>query len=188
MPLDHVTPLPVPGVLLLKPSVFRDERGHFLESHNAQAWAEAGVDVCFVQDNTSFSIQGTLRGLHAQIRKPQAKLVRVLDGRIFDVAVDLRKGSPTFGQWAGAELTAEGFEQLFIPAGFAHGFCVLSETARVAYKVSDFYDPGGEVSLAWDDPEVGIDWPISDPLLSAKDAAANSLSELAAVLPDWTAP
>lgn len=184
MPAPHAQPLRIPEVLLLKPKVFRDTRGYFFESHNAQTWAEAGVDVSFVQDNTSLSERGTLRGLHAQIRKPQAKLVRVLDGIIFDVAVDIRRGSPTFGQWVGATLTAEGFEQLFIPAGFAHGFCVISETARIAYKVSDFYDPGGEISLAWNDPALNISWPTEKPLLSPKDANAPVLSAIAS-LPKW---
>jgi dTDP-4-dehydrorhamnose 3,5-epimerase len=188
MPRPEAEALSLPGVILLRPRVFQDERGYFFESHNAQSWAEVGVDVSFVQDNTSLSSKHMLRGLHAQIRKPQAKLVRVLDGVIFDVAVDIRKGSPTFGQWAGATLSAEGFEQLFVPAGFAHGFCVLSESARVAYKVSDFYDPGGEISLAWNDPDVGVQWPIDTPLLSEKDANANTLLELNELLPKWVAP
>ena len=188
MPRPEAEALALPGVMLLKPQVFRDDRGYFFESHNAQSWSEVGVDVAFVQDNTSLSTKHTLRGLHPQIRQPQAKLVRVLDGVIFDVAVDIRKGSPTFGQWAGATLSAEGFEQLFIPAGFAHGFCVLTESARVAYKVSDFYDPGGEISLAWNDPEVGIEWPIEAPLLSDKDASAKGLSDLHPLLPTWKAP
>jgi dTDP-4-dehydrorhamnose 3,5-epimerase len=188
MPVPDVRPLRIPEVLLIQPKVFRDSRGYFFESHNAQSWSDAGVDVTFVQDNTSLSGKGTLRGLHAQVRKPQAKLVRVLDGEIFDVAVDIRRGSPSFGQWVGAVLSAEGFEQLFIPAGFAHGFCVLSDTARIAYKVSDFYDPGGEVSVAWDDPALAIDWPIKSPQLSEKDANARVLSELTDRLPQWTAP
>jgi dTDP-4-dehydrorhamnose 3,5-epimerase len=187
MPAPHAQSLRIPEVLLLKPKVFRDNRGYFFESHNAQTWAEAGIDVSFVQDNTSLSERGTLRGLHAQIRKPQAKLVRVLDGIIFDVAVDIRRGSPSFGQWVGATLTAEGFEQLFIPAGFAHGFCVISETARIAYKVSDFYDPGGEISLAWNDPALNISWPTEEPLLSPKDANAPVLSAIAS-LPKWVGP
>jgi dTDP-4-dehydrorhamnose 3,5-epimerase len=188
MPVPQAESLAIAEVLLLRPQVFRDERGYFLESHNAQTWASAGVNVTFVQDNTSLSSRGTLRGLHAQVRKPQAKLVRVLDGLIFDVAVDIRRGSPTFGQWVGAELSAEGFEQLFIPAGFAHGFCVLSETARIAYKVSDYYDPGGEISLAWNDPAIGIDWPLESPLLSEKDAGAPRLAQVGEALPLWQAP
>ena len=186
MPVPQAEALAIPGVILLKPSVFRDARGYFLESHNARTWAEVGVDAHFVQDNTSLSTRGTLRGLHAQVRQPQAKLVRVLDGSIFDVAVDIRRGSPSFGQWVGATLTADGFEQLFIPEGFAHGFCVLSETARIAYKVSDFYDPGGEISLAWNDPAIGIDWPVESPLLSEKDATAQTLAQLGDKLPLWS--
>ena len=185
MPVSSVQALALQEVLLITPKVFRDARGYFFESHNQKAWAEAGITTEFVQDNTSFSSKNTLRGLHVQTRKPQAKLVRVLDGIIYDVAVDVRQGSPTFGQWVGAKLTAEGFEQLFIPAGFAHGFCVLSERARIAYKVSDFYDPGGELSIAWNDPELAIDWPIQTPLLSEKDAAAPSLSEAHDKLPMW---
>ena len=188
MPTPQVTPLSIPDVLLLTPQVFRDERGYFFESHNQRHWSEAGVPQTFVQDNTSLSRNGTLRGLHAQIRMPQAKLVRVLDGVIFDVAVDIRRGSPTFGQWAGAYLTANGFEQLFLPEGFAHGFCVVTESARIAYKVTDFYDPGGEISLAWDDPDIGIEWPIEAPLLSEKDRDAPRLSELTESLPIWSGP
>jgi dTDP-4-dehydrorhamnose 3,5-epimerase len=188
MPAPQIQALPIPEILLLKPRVFHDARGYFFESHNARSWAEVGVNVTFVQDNTSLSEKGTLRGLHAQVRTPQAKLVRVLDGEIFDVAVDIRRGSPTFGKWVGATLTASGFEQLFIPAGFAHGFCVLSETARIAYKVSDFYDPGGEISVAWNDPALGIDWPVTSPLLSEKDANAPTLADCTTTLPEWISP
>lgn len=188
MPLPQVTALSVPEVLLLTPHVFRDERGYFFESHNQQTWSEVGIPHTFVQDNTSLSKKGTLRGLHAQIQRPQAKLVRVLDGVIFDVAVDIRRGSPTFGRWAGAYLTANGFEQLFLPAGFAHGFCVVSDSARIAYKVSDFYDPNSEIAVAWDDPEIAIDWPIEAPLLSQKDREAPRLSTLLESLPTWSEP
>ena len=185
MPVSSVQALDLQEVLLITPKVFHDARGYFFESHNQKAWSEAGITTQFVQDNTSFSSQNTLRGLHVQTRRPQAKLVRVLDGIIYDVAVDVRQGSPTFGQWVGATLTADSFEQLYIPAGFAHGFCVLSEHARIAYKVSDFYDPEGEVSIAWNDPQIGIDWPVEAPLLSEKDAAAPKLSEVHMKLPAW---
>ena len=186
MPLPQITPLSIPEVLLLKPHVFRDERGYFFESYNQKNWTEVGIPNSFVQDNTSLSKEGTLRGLHAQVRRPQAKLVRVLDGVIFDVAVDIRRGSPTFGQWTGAYLTAKGCEQLFLPAGFAHGFCVVSESARIAYKVTDFYDPEGEIALAWNDPDINIEWPIEHPTLSEKDRSALRLAELRDTLPQWT--
>ena len=188
MPTPQVTTLSIPEVLLLSPHVFRDERGYFFESYNQRSWSEAGVACTFVQDNSSLSKKGTLRGLHAQVRTPQAKLIRVLEGVIFDVAVDIRRGSPTFGQWAGAYLTAKGFEQLFLPEGFAHGFCVVSDSARIAYKVTDFYDPGGEISIAWNDPEIGIEWPIDAPLLSDKDHSAARLADLKDALPHWQSP
>ena len=185
MPLPQVTALSIPEVLLLTPHVFRDDRGYFFESHNQKTWSEVGIPHDFVQDNTSLSKKGTLRGLHAQIRRPQAKRVRVLDGVIFDVAVDIRRGSPTFGRWAGAYLTADGFEQLFLPAGFAHGFCVVSESARIAYKVTDFYDPEGEIAVAWNDPQIAVEWPLEDPLLSEKDSNAPQLAKLLDSLPQW---
>ena len=166
------------GVLLVDPDVFRDGRGYFLETFHERKYREAGIPHSFVQDNQSRSIRGTLRGLHAQIRKSQGKLVRTLQGEIFDVAVDIRPGSPTFGKWTGAKLSGDDFRQMFIPPGFAHGFCVLSETAEVVYKCTDFYDRSDEIGLRWDDPGVGIAWPIRDPLLSEKDAALPTLSEL----------
>jgi dTDP-4-dehydrorhamnose 3,5-epimerase len=159
----------LPGVLVLEPQVHRDPRGFFLEVYHAARLQGCGVHARFVQDNQSRSARGTLRGLHWQYRRPQAKLVRVLSGEIFDVAVDIRRGSPTFGQWEGMLLSADNFRQTFIPEGFAHGFCVLSEAADVEYKCTDYYDPGGESGLPWNDPAIGIAWPISEPLLSAKD-------------------
>jgi len=172
----------LPGVLLIEPDVFRDPRGHFLETFHEQKYREAGIAHPFVQDNQSRSNRGTLRGLHAQLQRPQGKLIRALQGEIFDVAVDIRPGSPTFGKWTGAKLSGDDFRQMFIPPGFAHGFCVLSETADVAYKCTDFYDRADEIGLRWNDPTVGIAWPIRDPLLSEKDAALPTLSQLRARL------
>jgi dTDP-4-dehydrorhamnose 3,5-epimerase len=159
----------LPGVLVLEPYVHRDSRGLFVEVYHAARLQAIGVPATYVQQNHSRSVRGTLRGLHWQYRRPQAKLVRVLVGEIYDVAVDIRRGSPTFGAWAGVHLSGESFRQTFIPEGFAHGFCVLSETADVEYSCTDYYDPGGEAGLPWNDPTIGIAWPIVDPLLSAKD-------------------
>jgi dTDP-4-dehydrorhamnose 3,5-epimerase len=174
----RVLPTDLPGVLLIDPDVFRDSRGYFLETFNQRRYREAGISCSFVQDNQSRSVRGTLRGIHAQLRKPQGKLIRVVRGEIFDVAVDVRPGSPTFGKWIGANLSAESFRQIFIPPGFAHGFCVTSESADVAYSCTDFYDRSDEVGFRWDDPAVGITWPVDRPLLSAKDAALPTLAEL----------
>ena len=156
--------------------MFRDARGFFLETFHAGKYREGGIPYHFVQDNHSRSLRGTLRGLHAQRLRPQGKLVRAIRGEIFDVAVDIRKGSPTFGKWMGATLSAENFLQIFVPPGFAHGFCVLSEMAEVEYKCTDFYDGADEIGLLWS--SAGIDWPLKDPLLSAKDAALPRLDEL----------
>lgn len=165
-----VTATAIPEVLLLEPRVFRDNRGFFLESWNARVFRETvGLEEDFVQDNHSRSTRGVMRGLHYQLRRPQGKLVRVVRGAIFDVAVDLRRGSPTFGQWVGAELSEDNQHQLWIPAGFAHGFQALSEFADVLYKTTDYYAPGDERCLAWDDPQLAIDWPIQPPVLSDKD-------------------
>jgi dTDP-4-dehydrorhamnose 3,5-epimerase len=164
------------GVRLLEPAVFRDDRGLFLETFRADRFAAAGIPDLFVLDNHSRSLRGTLRGLHWQWRKPQAKLVRVVNGSIFDVVVDVRRGSPTFGRWLGFEMSADRFTQLYVPVGFAHGFCVTSEVADVEYKCSDVYDPQGEAGLIWNDPGVGVDWPIETPLLSPKDAAHGRLT------------
>ncbi len=170
-----VTETRLPGVLLLEPRVFRDPRGFFLETWNADRYRAAGIPGPFVQDNASRSARGVLRGLHVQNPNPQGKLVSVLDGAVFDVAVDVRAGSPTFGQWTGHELSAENGHQLWIPPGFAHGFVVLSESALFTYKCTDRYAPEHEFSIAWNDPEIGIAWPVVDPELSGKDAAAGSL-------------
>ena len=158
------------GVRVLDPTVHRDDRGFFLESFRADQLSALGIDVTFVQDNHSRSIGRTLRGLHWQWRRPQAKLIRVVEGAIFDVVVDIRRGSPSFGRWVGVNLSADDFRQLYVPIGFAHGFCVLSETAQIEYKCSDYYDPAGEAGMRWDDPAVSIDWPVRDPILSRRDA------------------
>lgn len=173
------TPTDLPEVLLIVPDVHRDDRGFFVETFHASRYQEAGLDAPFVQDNHSRSVRGTVRGLHAQIARPQGKLVRVTQGEVFDVAVDIRRGSPTFGRHVSALLTAEGFEQLWIPEGFAHGLCVISETAELQYKCTDFYDPTSELTIAWNDPEIGIPWPVERPLLSAKDRDATNLGDCA---------
>jgi len=174
-------PTPLAGVVLVKPSVFGDDRGFFLETWNQRAFAEAGIDSRFVQDNHSRSSQGILRGLHFQTEQPQGKLVRVVSGSVFDVAVDLRADSPTCGQWFGTTLTAQGHEMLWIPPGFAHGFYVLSESADFLYKCTDFYHPESEITLAWDDPDIGIDWPLiagGAPNLSSKDRVGRAWAEI----------
>lgn len=170
----------IAGLLVLEPKVFGDARGFFMESFNARTFAEVtGLkDVDFVQDNHSRSGRGVLRGLHYQVRQPQGKLVRVSQGRVFDVAVDLRRSSPTFGRWHGVELSGENHRQFWVPAGFAHGFYVLSESADFLYKTTDYYAPEHERSLAWNDPTVGVQWPLDgEPLLSAKDLAGKPLGE-----------
>jgi len=171
------------GAVLLEPVAHGDDRGFFLETFRRDLWAEHGVDVEFVQHNHSRSARGTLRGLHFQTEPGQAKLVRCSRGRIFDVAVDLRRDSPTFGRWEGHELDDEAHRQLFVPVGFAHGFVVLSDVADVAYLCSSTYDPATESGIAWDDPGVGVEWPVSEPLLSARDESAPTLAEIAETLP-----
>lgn len=181
-----VEPLRLAGLKLVRPQVFADERGFFLEGFHASRYAEHGIDCAFVQDNHSRSRRGTLRGLHYQatatlgapalVTAGQAKLVRVARGTIFDVAVDIRPGSPTFGQWEGVELDDRDHAQLFVPVGFAHGFCVISETADVIYKVSSPYVAEAERSIAWNDPEIGVAWPVADPIVSARDREAEPLS------------
>lgn len=168
----EVIATPIQGVLLIKPKVWRDARGYFVETWQRQRYSEAGVNLPFVQDNRSRSVRGTLRGLHFQRTFPQGKLVSVSSGAVFDVAVDIRKGSPTFGQWYGAELTCENQHQLWVAPGLAHGFCVLSDSADFSYKCTELYHPEDEGSVRWNDPDLGIVWPVADPLVSAKDAAA----------------
>ncbi len=171
------------GVVIVEPVVFEDPRGYFMETYHAGRYADGGIRGPFVQDNFSHSVRGTLRGLHYQLRHAQGKLVTALKGRIFDVAVDIRKGSPTFGQWVGAELSGENKRQLYVPPGFAHGFCALSETADVLYKCTDIYFPNDERGIAWNDPAIAIAWPIADPLLSKKDGAYKRLADMANELP-----
>jgi dTDP-4-dehydrorhamnose 3,5-epimerase len=168
----------LPDVLLVEPKVFGDARGFFLESWNAKSFAEAGIPAAFVQDNHSRSPRGVLRGLHYQIRQPQGKLVRVVSGEVFDVAVDLRRASPTFGRWVGERLSADNKRMLWIPPGFAHGFLVLSESADFLYKTTDYYAPEHERVIAWNDPDLGIRWPLAGtPTLSARDAAGARLND-----------
>lgn len=176
-----VTPTSIADVLIIEPKVFGDERGWFTESFNAKEFSEAtGLSIDFVQDNHSFSRQSTLRGMHYQLEQTQGKLVRVVSGSVFDVAVDLRQNSASFGKWVGVELSAENHKQLWVPAGFAHGFLVLSPTAEFLYKTTDYYHPQSEACLAWDDPAVGIQWPLKAgvrPQLNAKDSAGLSWKE-----------
>ncbi len=177
----------LPGVILIKPHVFGDARGFFLETYQRERYADRGIDVGFVQDNHSRSKHATLRGLHVNTERPQGKLVRCVAGEIFDVAVDVRPGSPTYRQWVGARLSSQNFHQIWVPAGYAHGFCVLSDVAEVEYKVTDYYHPQGDVCIAWNDPDIGIEWPLeSAPLLSQQDQAAAPLAELADKLPRYS--
>ncbi|WLQ15472.1 dTDP-4-dehydrorhamnose 3,5-epimerase [Hahella aquimaris] len=167
------------GVVIIEPKVFGDHRGFFIETYQAARYRdEAGIDLEFVQDNHSRSGRGVLRGLHFQKTKPQGKLVRVTQGEVFDVAVDLRKGSPTYGQWEGVILSGENHLQFYVPPGFAHGFCVLSDTADFQYKCTDYYDPSDEGGLIWNDPDVGVAWPIESPNLSQKDLALPTLRDI----------
>lgn len=179
-----ITPLSIPDVLLVEPDVFGDHRGFFLESYNRRRFAEMGLDVAFVQDNHSRSTKGVLRGLHYQLKNPQGKLVRVVQGEVYDVAVDIRKGSPTFGRWCGEFLSSDNFRMLYVPPGFAHGFCVLSDTADFLYKCTDYYSPGDEHGVIWNDPTIGIDWPLAEPpKLSDKDRNYRPLAEIETLLP-----
>jgi dTDP-4-dehydrorhamnose 3,5-epimerase len=165
----NVKDTPLAGLLVIEPRVFRDERGMFWETYHARRYAEAGIADPFVQDNASRSVKGALRGLHYQLKRPQGKLVWVVRGEVFDVAVDIRKSSPTFGKWYGLRLSGDEPKQLYIPPGFAHGFCVLSESAEFAYKCTNLYAPDDERGIMWNDPDIGIDWPVAEPRLSPKD-------------------
>lgn len=167
----------LPGLVVVEPRVFRDDRGFFLEPYHAPRYKAGGITVDFVQDNHSFSTHGVLRGLHFQKSPGQAKLIRCARGRIWDVAVDIRPGSETFGKWWGLELDSESHRQLFIPVGFAHGFCVLSPEAEVMYKCSSIYDPATEAGIAWNDPQIGVQWPISEPVVSQRDIDAPTLAK-----------
>lgn len=168
----------LPGVIIIEPDMYGDARGFFMETWNKARYAQSGLPDCFVQDNLSFSTKGVLRGLHFQNPNYQGKLVYVLQGEVFDVAVDIRVGSPSFGQWVGVILSDMNKRQLYIPEGFAHGFCVTSETVLVAYKCTDFYNPRAEEGIIWNDPDIGIDWPLSKPILSQKDEAYKMLKDI----------
>lgn len=173
----------LPGVVVIEPDVFKDVRGFFLETYHAEKFKQHGLPTTFVQDNHSKSVGGTIRGLHLQLRRMQGKLIRVIEGTIFDVAVDVRRGSPTFGKWVGASLSADDFKQIYIPPGFAHGFCVVSATAQIEYKCTDLYDPSSEIGIAWNDPTLGIAWPRRTPILSPRDAANPALASCIDRLP-----
>ena len=168
----------IEGVLIIEPEVFEDSRGFFMETYNRSRYFKCGINTVFVQDNLSYSVQGAVRGLHYQIRNSQAKLVQVITGEIFDVAVDIRQDSPTFGKWTGFHLSDRNRHQLFIPQGFAHGFCVLSEIAHFLYKCSDFFAPDQERGILWSDPDIGIDWPVEHPIISEKDKQYPCLAEI----------
>lgn len=175
-----VTPCDIEGLYVIEPTVFKDERGYFVETYNQNDMKEAGLDMVFVQDNQSMSTRGVLRVLHFQKQFPQGKLVRVVRGKVFDVAVDLRSDSKTYGKWFGVELSAENMKQFYIPEGFAHGFLVLSDEAEFCYKCTDFYHPGDEGGLAWNDPEIGVEWPLEegvDLIISEKDQKWKGLKD-----------
>jgi len=176
--LITVTQTSLPGVVIVEPRVFDDERGFFMESFNARDFADAGLPTSFVQDNHSRSTRGVLRGLHYQYPTWQGKLVRALVGEIFDVAVDIRQSSPHFGEWFGLTLSAENRKQLYVPPGFAHGFCVLSDVSEMVYKCTSLYVPADDAGVLWNDPSIGIEWPMKDPILSEKDSVAPALAEL----------
>ncbi len=173
-----VTESKLDGVLIVEPTIYSDNRGIFFECYSKRKYLEQGVKEEFVQDNHSISEKGTLRGLHYQVSGGQAKLVRVTRGRVFDVVVDIRKESPTFGQWVGIELSGENFKQVYIPIGFAHGFCVLSDSAEFLYKCSNYYSPEDERGIIWNDPDIAIDWPIKNPILSEKDQALPTFRDI----------
>ena len=171
-------------VFIIEPTVFSDNRGHFLETFNTNKYRQTGIAANFIQDNQSVSKKGVLRGLHGQMPRSQAKLVRVVKGQVFDVAVDARRKSPNFGKWVSTELSEDNYRQLFIPKGFLHGFCVLSDTAVFEYKCDEYYYPEDEITVRWDDPQIGVNWPIKEPILSDKDATAPLLGEILDKLPE----
>jgi len=181
----RVTPQSLSEVLLIQPDVHVDERGFFMETYHQAKYREVGIRVDFVQDNHSKSGRNTIRGLHLQVERPQAKLVRVLEGEICDVALDVRRGSPTFGRWTAARLSSENRSLFYVPVGFAHGFSVLSETAQVEYKCSDFYEPSAELGIAWNDPAIGIDWLVDPPILSERDRRNRLLADVIDRLPEY---
>ncbi len=178
----NVLPTKLNGVVIIEPDVYGDARGYLLETYHAEKYRAAGIDATFVQDNHSYSGRGILRGLHAQYRRPQGKLVRAFEGEVFDVVADIRPGSPTLGEWVGVTLSGENFRQLYVPPGYAHGFCVISETVHFQYKCTDLYDPEAELTVQWDDPAIGIEWPIDHPILSSKDTDGMCLSDAVACL------
>ena len=180
-------PTDLPGVILIEPDVHRDDRGFFIETYHVDKYQAGGIGSLFVQDNHSRSARGTVRGLHLQIRHPQGKLIRVVEGEIFDVAVDVRRGSPTFGRFIGMTLSAENFIQCYVPPGFAHGFCVVSPFAQVEYKCTDRYDPESEVGIAWNDPTLAIPWPVDLPILSDRDRRHPGLAQVTESLPVYSA-
>jgi dTDP-4-dehydrorhamnose 3,5-epimerase len=184
----RIIPTGLPDVLVIEPDVFRDARGFFLETYHVEKYQQLGIRDAFVQDNHSRSTLGTVRGLHLQLAPMQGKLVRVVQGEIFDVAVDVRVGSPTFGRWVGARLSAENFHQIFVPAGFAHGFSVLTPTAEVQYKCTSVYTPSSEIGIAWNDPALAIAWGVEDPILSGRDQKHPTLAELHDRLPPYSPP
>ena len=171
-------PAEIPGVIIVEPDVHSDARGFFFETYHAEKYQKGGIAGVFVQDNQSRSAAGTVRGLHLQLRHAQGKLIRVIEGEVFDVAVDVRRGSPTFGKWVGVTLSAENFRQCYIPPGFAHGFAVTSPIAQVEYKCTDVYDAKSEIGIAWDDPAIGITWPVTDPVLSDRDKRHPRLADV----------
>lgn len=175
----------LPGVIVIEPDVFRDARGFFLETYHAEKYLAGGINLSFVQDNHSRSCRNTIRGLHAQRTRPQGKLVRVLTGAIFDVVVDIRRGSPTYLRWLSIELSADNFRQIYVPPGYAHGICVLSGFAEIEYKCTDFYDPADELRILWNDSQLAIAWPVTEPVLSHKDRAALPLIDQLDLLPVW---
>ncbi len=170
----------IEGILIIEPRTFKDNRGFFMETYNQNRYNASGINTTFVQDNLSYSLKNTVRGLHFQIKHPQAKLIQVISGEIFDVAVDLRPGSNTFGKWTGIRLSDKNRRQMFIPENFAHGFCVLSKFALFYYKCSDFYVPDDEGGIIWSDPDIGIEWPVKNPIISKKDTQYQKLSALTA--------
>jgi dTDP-4-dehydrorhamnose 3,5-epimerase len=179
----RVEPTNVPGVLIVEPDVHLDGRGFFVETYHADRYRAHGIDRVFVQDNHSRSVAGTLRGLHLQLNRPQAKLIRVVEGEIYDVAVDVRRGSPTFAKWVAVALSADNFRQCYVPEGFAHGFYVLTPTAQVEYKCTDVYDRASEIGIAWNDPSLAIPWPTTDPILSPRDSRHPLMAEVMEQLP-----
>ncbi|MCC2641936.1 MAG: rfbC [Nitrospira sp.] len=184
----QIVPTPLKDLLQIELDVFGDARGKFVEIYRESRYSGAGIGQPFVQDNFSWSVRGTLRGLHYQLTRPQGKLVMVVRGLVYDVAVDIRQGSPTFGQWYGVELSDTNMRQLYVPPGFAHGFCVLSEEAAFLYKCTDVYSPADERGILWNDPDLAIDWPVKAPLLSAKDQSYKCLADMTAQVPRYNAP